>query len=184
VARNQGLLRDITRVELFTTGEVARVCHVSPRTAQGWIDRGVLQGFRLPGGSKDRRVPRASLAKFLRESGMPAPPWLSAGGLLVTCCPLLASRLPPGADCCRTLMDAGLLWSERRHAAVALDLALGASECAAAARTLAGQGRGSPRLAALLRDDHDAAGVLALGFRAAFAAEDAAALAAFFSEDR
>lgn len=54
----------------FTTGEVAQICLVSPRTAGKWVDSGRLGGFRIPG-SNDRRVPREALATFMSESGMP-----------------------------------------------------------------------------------------------------------------
>lgn len=56
--------------EVFTTGEVARRCHVSSRTAAKWIDKGLLKGWRIPGG-KDRRVSMSELVRFLEEHGMP-----------------------------------------------------------------------------------------------------------------
>lgn len=57
----------------FTSGEVADLCGgVSYRTAQKWIDAGLMRGYRLPG-SKDRRVPREELVRFMRENGMPLP---------------------------------------------------------------------------------------------------------------
>lgn len=54
----------------FTTGDVARICSVAPRTATKWIDSGKLKGYRIPG-SKDRRIPRENLEEFLVENGMP-----------------------------------------------------------------------------------------------------------------
>lgn len=57
--------------KVFTTGQVAWICRVSPRTASKWFDGGVLHGFRVPM-SKDRRVIRADLAAFMREYGIPA----------------------------------------------------------------------------------------------------------------
>ena len=56
--------------EVFTTGQVAKVCHVAPRTVSKWFDSGCLQGYRIPG-SRDRRIPRASLLMFLRQHSMP-----------------------------------------------------------------------------------------------------------------
>ena len=56
--------------EVFTTGEVAKLCRVSSRTAAKWIDRGLLKGWRVPGG-KDRRVARKSLVEFLEQYQMP-----------------------------------------------------------------------------------------------------------------
>jgi two-component system response regulator RpaA len=62
-------------VDVYTTGQIARVLRVAARTAGKWIDTGALKGYRLPG-SNDRRVTRANLERFVRESGMPAE-WLA-----------------------------------------------------------------------------------------------------------
>ena len=56
--------------EVFTTGDVATICHVSTRTVCKWFDSGHLRGYRIPG-SQDRRVPREHLIRFLKEHGMP-----------------------------------------------------------------------------------------------------------------
>jgi len=56
--------------EVFTTGEVARVCNVTIRTVIRWIDTGQLDGYKIPG-SRDRRVPRANLVKFMEEHRLP-----------------------------------------------------------------------------------------------------------------
>ena len=56
--------------KLFTTGEVAKICNVAPRTVVNWVDSGILKGFRIPG-SAARRIPREELARFLKERGMP-----------------------------------------------------------------------------------------------------------------
>ncbi len=56
--------------KVYTTGQVARICQVAPRTAGKWIDSGALQGYRIPG-SEDRRVPRANLLKFMAQHGIP-----------------------------------------------------------------------------------------------------------------
>ena len=58
------------RKDVFTTGEVARICRVSSRTVAQWFDRGYLKGYRLPY-SNDRRVPVENLIRFLKERGMP-----------------------------------------------------------------------------------------------------------------
>lgn len=57
-------------MKVFTTGEVARICKVAPRTICKWFDSGRLKGYRIPG-SQDRRIPREYLLKFLAEHGMP-----------------------------------------------------------------------------------------------------------------
>ncbi len=56
--------------DILTTGEVARMCKVAPRTVSKWIDSGQLRGYRIPG-SRDRRVPLQQLVRFMRAHGMP-----------------------------------------------------------------------------------------------------------------
>ncbi|MFN6104128.1 MAG: helix-turn-helix domain-containing protein, partial [Planctomycetaceae bacterium] len=55
---------------IFTTGQVAKICKVAPRTVSTWFDSGRLRGYRIPG-SQDRRIPREHLIRFLKEHGMP-----------------------------------------------------------------------------------------------------------------
>ena len=56
--------------DVLTTGEVAKICNVAPRTVSKWFDSGQLKGYRIPG-SKDRRIPVAELAKFMKSHGIP-----------------------------------------------------------------------------------------------------------------
>src|SRR3954465_5408520 len=56
--------------DVLTTGEVARICKVAPRTVTKWFDAGQLHGYRIPG-SKDRRIPVAQLVRFMRQNNMP-----------------------------------------------------------------------------------------------------------------
>ena len=55
---------------VFTTGDVARICNVAPRTVSKWFDSGQLRGYRIPG-SKDRRIPLDQLTRFMRAHGIP-----------------------------------------------------------------------------------------------------------------
>ncbi|MBU2213981.1 response regulator [Patescibacteria group bacterium] len=57
-------------MKVFTTGQVAKICKVAPRTVKKWFDSGRLRGYRIPG-SQDRRIPREYLIKFLKEHEMP-----------------------------------------------------------------------------------------------------------------
>lgn len=57
-------------MKVFTTGQVAKICGVAPRTVSKWFDSGRLKGYRIPGGP-DRRIPRENLIRFLKEHGMP-----------------------------------------------------------------------------------------------------------------
>lgn len=56
--------------DVLTTGEVARICNVAPRTVSKWFDQGHLNGYRIPG-SKDRRIPLNALVKFMKSNGIP-----------------------------------------------------------------------------------------------------------------
>ena len=56
--------------KVFTTGQVAKICKVAPRTVSKWFDSGRLKGYRIPR-SQDRRIPREQLIRFLKEHGMP-----------------------------------------------------------------------------------------------------------------
>lgn len=56
--------------EVLTTGEVAKVCNVAPRTVSKWFDTGSLKGYRIPG-SKDRRIPVSELVRFMKAHGIP-----------------------------------------------------------------------------------------------------------------
>jgi excisionase family DNA binding protein len=55
---------------VLTTGDVAKICNVAPRTVSKWFDTGQLRGYRIPG-SKDRRIPIDQLLRFMRAHGIP-----------------------------------------------------------------------------------------------------------------
>jgi excisionase family DNA binding protein len=56
--------------KVFTSGEVAQICGVSPDTVSRWFDLGQIDGYRLgPGG--DRRIPYDSLRNFMISHGIP-----------------------------------------------------------------------------------------------------------------
>ena len=57
--------------EVFTTGEVARICKVSQQTVIRCFDSGRLKGFRVPG-SRFRRIPREALVSFMKENDIPS----------------------------------------------------------------------------------------------------------------
>ena len=56
--------------DILTTGEVAKICNVAPRTVSKWFDSGQLRGYRIPG-SKDRRIPLNALVKFMKAHSIP-----------------------------------------------------------------------------------------------------------------
>ena len=55
---------------VLTTGDVAKICNVAPRTVSKWFDTGQLKGYRIPG-SKDRRIPLSELVRFMKVHDMP-----------------------------------------------------------------------------------------------------------------
>lgn len=66
---------------VLTTGDVAKICNVAPRTVSKWFDSGQLKGYRIPG-SKDRRIPLNELVRFMKAHNMPTGA-LSVGKLRV-----------------------------------------------------------------------------------------------------
>lgn len=58
------------RKDVLTTGDVARICNVAPRTVSKWFDSGQLRGYRIPG-SKDRRIPVQQLIRFMKLHNIP-----------------------------------------------------------------------------------------------------------------
>ena len=61
--------------EIFTTGEVALMFSVAPKTVSKWFDSGQLKGYRMPGGvgPGDRRITREALLRFCEKFGVPVP---------------------------------------------------------------------------------------------------------------
>jgi excisionase family DNA binding protein len=71
----------ISGKRVLTTGEVAKICSVAPRTVSKWFDSGQLNGYKIPG-SKDRRIPVSELVRFMKEYNIP-PANFFAGTLRV-----------------------------------------------------------------------------------------------------
>jgi ssDNA-binding Zn-finger/Zn-ribbon topoisomerase 1 len=56
----------------LTSGQVAKLCGVAPRTVSNWMEKGILRGWRIPG-SQDRRFLPEVVARFIQDNGMPMP---------------------------------------------------------------------------------------------------------------
>jgi excisionase family DNA binding protein len=67
----------MSRKQVFTTFETAKLCHVSPLSIINWVNAGRLPAFRTPGGH--RRIRREDLIRFMRENGIPLPEELREG---------------------------------------------------------------------------------------------------------
>lgn len=75
VANIHPLSLTIQRRRTYTTGQVAAICGVAHRTAAKWVDKGILKGYRIPGG-EDRRIAHADLLGFVQDHGMAIHPVL------------------------------------------------------------------------------------------------------------
>ena len=70
VASGYGCLDMQKRKDVLTTGQVAQICNVAPRTVTKWFDSGQLKGYRIPG-SRDRRIPTTELIRFMKAHNIP-----------------------------------------------------------------------------------------------------------------
>lgn len=118
---------------VLTTGEVAKLCSVAPRTVSKWFDSGQLRGYRIPG-SKDRRIPVEQLIKFMRAHGIPMN-GLDAGttrvlildsdtGLSEAICAALEETQSFEVSSAETALEAGAVAREREPHIVLVDVAL------------------------------------------------------------
>jgi excisionase family DNA binding protein len=124
--------------KVFTTGQVAKICKVAPRTVSKWFDSGRLKGYRIPG-SQDRRIPREQLIRFLKEHGMPLgeleeEEWhkiliIGAERLFID---RLREMLPESEDfkyeVAQSGFEAGIMAESFHPDTIVIDLALGRSE--------------------------------------------------------
>jgi excisionase family DNA binding protein len=124
--------------KVFTTGQVAKICKVAPRTVSKWFDSGRLRGYRIPG-SQDRRIPREALIRFLKEYGMPLGELEEEGWhkiLIIGAEPLFISRvqelLPDEEEYKYEVANSGFeagIQAESFHPdTIIIDLAMGRSE--------------------------------------------------------
>jgi two-component system response regulator RpaA len=118
---------------VFTLGAAAKLCRVSPRCCQKWVDSGRLKGYRMPG-SDHRRVAADDLVAFLRASGMPVPPEL-AGSLRTAA--VWVPDPPPGAEVVSPAV-AGALAAKGELASVVVGLADGLASAVGLARDVRG----------------------------------------------
>lgn len=133
----------------FTTGDISAICHVAARTCHQWCAKGLLAYHRIPG-SKDRRIQRKDLIRFMLTNRLPIPDELAhdldgTRVLLVTEGAPLSFWESSLADAdirasLRTAADAfsvGLVWADWLPDVVCIDLHLGRGEMLALCRRLA-----------------------------------------------
>lgn len=148
------------KTQVFTTGQISKICQVAPRTVSKWFDTGRLRGYRIPG-SNDRRVPRENLVVFMKEHGIPLGPLApreAAKVLLVGApdrlLPSLRAELP-GAEfevqSAVTAFEAGMQATAWLPDCVVIDAAIGRDACEGIAQGLRQtRGEKAPLLIALL----------------------------------
>lgn len=114
-------------MKVLTTGKVAKLLHVAPRTVSKWFDSGKLKGYRIPG-SLDRRVPQSSLVEFCRAHGMPLD-GVQTNVLIVTQDAMLIEAVQALVGQSYRIIGVGNAFEAGRHAdsaeLVMVDLALG-----------------------------------------------------------
>lgn len=131
--------------KVFTTGQVAKICMVAPRTVSKWFDAGRLRGYRIPG-SQERRIPRDALIRFLKEYALPlgdleeVSPKLLLVGVEETLLAQLKSLLSEDYQCERAAsgFELGILVNSFKPDVVIIDLAIGRGEGVNIARQLHG----------------------------------------------
>src|SRR5262245_28407104 len=153
--------------KVFTTGQVAKICKVAPRTVSKWFDSGRLRGYRIPG-SQDRRIPREQLIKFLKEHGMPLgeleeEEWhkiliIGAERLFID---RLQELLPESDDfkyeVANSGFEAGIMAESFHPDTIIIDLALGRSEAIQIAANLRRNAQYEQTLIVALASEDEAA---------------------------
>lgn len=148
----------------FTTGQVAEMCKISPRTVSKWFDSGRIEGYRVPG-SKYRRIYRSSLIHFFRAYGMErfVAQLFSPEVLLVGC----VIETDVRSAHCSSLFSAGLILSDARPTIVVFDASIGRADCLEAGKEILKHGL-TMCLAALISEDDAPLGWYRAGFSAVF----------------
>lgn len=147
---------------ILTTGDVARICQVAPRTVGKWFDSGRLKGYRVPG-SQDRRIPRDNLIEFMRAHRMPlgeladdAERHALVIGLPQTEWEALQAELAAvgvSAKRAASLFEAGIVVAESEPECVVIDSRFGAGDAARVLRAVKGLKAGPVRTIALVGDE-------------------------------
>lgn len=177
--------------KVFTTGQIAKICKVAPRTVSKWFDAGHLAGYRIPGpkGQGDRRVLRENLIRFLNDFGFPLNEVTESGDsvvLLVGVDPVTAARLqsclPENiiAKAAPTVFEAGVIAERTEASTIIIDLSIGRTEAIQIATNLRrNPSHGKAILIALANEDEPSVDQLAtVGFRDVFRKPFDAALVA------
>lgn len=149
----------------FTTGQVAEICSVAPRTVTKWFDSGRIMGYRVPN-SKDRRIPRKDLVRFLKKHGMPLgnlenEMWykiliIGADELFTNrFCELFSGQENFNCQLANNSFDAGIQFERFHSDVIIIDMAPGRSEALQLAKNLRGKNK-NIKIIALTNEDETA----------------------------
>ena len=140
------MLRDLT------TGDVAKVCGVAPRTVAKWCNSGVLPNYRLPL-SRDRRIRPADLVEFANKYGLPTR-GITAKPLVLlvgTGLKKYAEAIPPTFEAAfyATAFQAGTASSKARPTLIGFGPGVSAQEVTVMLAHYEASGQGRPVFAVL-----------------------------------
>lgn len=134
--------------DVLSTKEAAEICKVALSTIVYWFDKGLIEGYRTPGGH--RRIFRSDLEKFMRDHQMPIRHRLDDGHVRILVISTSESLVDAirgevtGANgrvewhAARSAFQAGLLVGTLRPEIVVLDLAVRGLDGAAVVDSLRG----------------------------------------------
>lgn len=134
---------------IYSTGQLARIFNVAPRTVSKWIDSGRLVGYRIPG-SEDRRATHAELVNFIANSNMPmriVPGYIDRT-LLVTQDDSMANAIVENihpeitVEVAGNWGAAGMEFASGMVAAVVVDFSMGAADARTFLREIRKRNRG------------------------------------------
>jgi two-component system, OmpR family, response regulator RpaA len=165
---------------VFTTGQVAKICKVAPRTVSKWFDTGKLRGYRIPG-SQDRRIPREHLIRFLKEHQMPLGDLEEEGWhkvLIIGAEPLFIDRLKEllpedenyKYELAHSGFEAGMQAESFHPDTIIIDLAMGRTEGLQISKQLTGkeQNKETQIIALASEDEANPEDLVNHGYKEAF----------------
>lgn len=164
-----GVARPVGTREVYTSGEVARLCNVCTRTVTQWHQSGALPGYVMPN-TRARRFRHADLVAFMKQHGLPLGNLVDVASVVLYGLPshlsaAVAAALPGyRVTVPRDAVDAVFAVQEERPATVVLDLSLGRGECLSMVQSLRRRVAAPVFVGLAGEDERDEAGLLAGGF--------------------
>jgi excisionase family DNA binding protein len=129
--------------DIMTVGEVGKLFRVAPRTVAKWFDRGLLPGYRIPGGL-DRRFHKHQVMAFGVRHGMLLPdrPFVVAYAVLPPMREAIGIHLGDRAELRQATSFVAIVDAIQEGAsAVLVDTAIGAMDAEQLLRAIPKSGR-------------------------------------------